>query len=384
MIHILTKDHNFDTSKFDLRNSNVAVFGCSGSGKTSSYVSKNLKQTDDENIIVNDSKGVLYEKIAPLLRKRGYDVYNINLVDVNKSTVGYNPLDFLYTETDMLNLASCLCPENVSASDKFWSIAAQQYIAFALAYAKEKRKRPTPADISPIINSIGKEMTTYKMQEKSLFESDCIYARLYNTISRNGTAEKMTASIMAIANAGIYKLADRDVLPLYTMQETFSWTDFAERKSALFITVSDSDSALYCLSSIIYTQAITALMRYADSRAGHLPIACRLYMDDAISMVIPHFDLITSCCRSRGLSVSLVLQSFSQLVSMYGHAEAKTILSNFDRWLVLGVTETSTAEMLAARINLPPHKILEMDVSKCLLLERGKEPVLTEKATPEY
>lgn len=154
-----------------------------------------------------------------------------------------------------------------------------------------------------------------------------------------------------------------------------------KEKTALFLTISDTDRSMDRLVNLFYTQAFQSLCAAADRSSGHrLKIPVRFYLDDfAANVRIPDFDKIISVIRSRKISVSVIIQSISQLEAMYGQARASTILNNCDNLLYLGGTDVNTAHLIAQRANKPVSAILGMPLDAAMLFTRGQPPKMVKK-----
>ena len=154
-----------------------------------------------------------------------------------------------------------------------------------------------------------------------------------------------------------------------------------QEKSAVFLTISDTDRSLDRLSGLFYAQALQALIASADQSPAHcLDVPVRFVLDDfAANVCIPDFDKAVSVIRSRGISASIILQSISQLESMYGHARALTIMNNCDHLLYLGGQDVETARYIAVKANKSVNTILDMPLDSAWLFTRGQAPRLTRK-----
>lgn len=156
---------------------------------------------------------------------------------------------------------------------------------------------------------------------------------------------------------------------------------FLKRKTALFLSVSDSDRSQDALINIFYTQALQYLMAAADRQPNsRLPIPVRFILDDfSTNTVIPDFDKIISVIRSREIYVSIVIQSLSQLEGLYGYAKAQTIINNCDHCLYLGGTDTQTARYFAEKFNCQVSTVLNLPLDTMFIFERGSEPRKVQK-----
>ena len=186
----------------------------------------------------------------------------------------------------------------------------------------------------------------------------------------------MDASIKGILTTNLDPLCFDDALALYSREEKIDFRTFGTEKTALFLTISDTDRSLDKLADAFMTQALQQLCLCADMSPCHrLDIPVRLYLDDfANTIYIPDFDKIISVIRSREISVSVMLQSITQLITLYGESCANTIINNCDKLLYLGGQDLTTAGMIAEKANKTKDSILSMDLDDAYLFVRGARP----------
>ena len=207
---------------------------------------------------------------------------------------------------------------------------------------------------------------------------DSIAAKLYNMFKSCTKAEKMYASIMGILAEKLNPLISNELIAVYKNPKQISFEEFGCRKTALFLTVSDTDRTKDMLANVMYTQALDCLIRSADRdyREHRLPVPVRFILDDfAASAIIPDFDNIISVIRSREISVSIIVQSISQLYDKYGLQKAATILNNCDHIIYLGGQDIATAEYISKRANKTLSSIIEQPITASYLLERGSKAI---------
>lgn len=390
--HILAKNvaTNTDTWESGINN-NVLIFGPSGAGKTRHYVKPNIAN-GHESMIVSDTKGNLFRQLGPQLLRRGYTVKNIDFTDLTAGC-GYNPLDYIrydnktdsYSEKDILTLASCLIPESI-ASDPFWDNASRQYLEVLLGYVLEAlpQEQHTIRYVQKLLTMMGDFGMDKLMQEFGLLRPNSTAALRYRALRVMSKSEKTDACIRGILSTHLDSLCFDEALALYEKSDRITFSELGRQKMAVFITISDTDRSMDALAGAFMTQALQNLCFSADKDYpdNRLPIPVRFYLDDfATNLVIPDFDKIISVIRSREIYVSIILQSVSQLDSLYGEARAKTILNNCDQMLYLGGQDLDTARLISERSNRPIYSILSMPLSKAYLFIRGREPLLTEKYT---
>lgn len=388
--HILANNVTVGTDTWETGiNNNVLIFGPSGAGKTRHYVKPNLLNSN-ESMVISDTKGSLYKEIGPQLEKRGYIVKNIDFTDL-RSGSGYNPLDYirydaqkdLFNEQDILSLAHCIVP-NTNLNDLYWDNAARQYFAMLLGFVLEMlpEEEHTLAYVSKALELMGTKNFDTMMRELQVLHPEGTTSMRYKAIKTMERADKMVSSIRGILSTNLDPLCFDEALALYEKPDRIRFSDLGKRKTAVFLTISDTDRSMDKLAGAFMTQALQNLCRSADKDyAEHrLPIPVRFYLDDfATNLVIPDFDKIISVIRSREIYVSIILQSVTQLDSLYGAARAKTIINNCDQMLYLGGQDVDTASLISERSNKPLHTILSMPLDKAYLFIRGREPIYTEK-----
>ena len=382
-------------------NNNDLIIGPSGAGKTRGYVKPNILQCN-ESMIIADTKGNLMEQVGPSLKKNGYKLQCLDLKDLSNSTIGYNPLDFVrfdekrgrYNEQDILLLGEILVPPDcVDKSDPFWGNAAKMYIISMLAYILQCLV-PEEHHLSMVPRLLAEMATGHYyelMDELSNTDPESYAVRVYKLFRGNTGAEKMENSIRGIANERFAPLMVDTLEQLYTRPDRLSFRDLGREKTALFLHISDTDRSLDRIASMLYTQALHALCYSADTEypGQCLPVPVRFILDDfATNAYIPRFQDLTSVIRSRGISVSVILQSITQLSALYGVDNAQTIINNCDHWLYLGGQDLGTASQIARKADKREPTILHMPAHKVLVFARGQQPVFADaydlKSHPLY
>ena len=199
----------------------------------------------------------------------------------------------------------------------------------------------------------------------------------------NGSgANKMFSSIIGVISTNLDSMVFDEAIALFTKKQKVDFAAMGREKTALFLTVSDTDRSLDKLANCFMTQALQVLCRSADhDYPDHrLPVPVRLYLDDfATNLFIPDFDKTISVIRSREIYVSVILQSLTQLYTLYGDAAAKTIVNNCDMQLYLGGQDLDTAGYISQRINKPMSTVLSMPLENVWLMVRGRAPRQTRK-----
>lgn len=394
-VRILARDQciSNDTWATGLNNNDL-IIGPSGAGKTRGYVIPNILQSS-ESLIVTDTKGDLCQQTRAVLEKRGYEVLEINLTDCITSPYGYNPLDYIRVdyegrchEQDVLTVAAALVPVG-SLHDPYWELSARFMLACLIAYTMEclPECEHTMDSVTRLFREMGTGRFDTLMQELTEIDPECLAAIQYQMFRLVQKSDKTYASIQGILAEKLSPLAFSGPRYLLNHPQKISLSRIGEHKTAVFIHVSDTDRSMDRIAALLYTQALQVLCNSADEQQNRrLKVPVRFILDDfasAADACIPDFDKITSVIRSREISVSIILQSLSQLEASYGHSRAMTIINNCDHLLYLGGQDVETARYISAKANKSATSVLQMPLDGAWLFERGTAPRQVQKFTLE-
>lgn len=380
-------------------NNNDLIIGPSGAGKTTGYVKPNLL-LGDESVIVADTKGALLHEVGPEMARRGYRVLNIDFTDLDKSSLGYDPLDYIrrgedgqYSQQDVMTIAKALCPIE-DFKQPFWDNAAAMLLASIIGTVLEyyPREWQTMGMVSELFEEL---CAGYNQKEGGQFHQmvfelgqknpESFAWRKFRMVNSCEAADKMYCSILGILAEKLDVLTFDGIERLFQMEERVDFAELGRKRTALFLTVSDTDRSMDRLVNLFYTQALQGLCRSADrDYLDHrLPVPVRFILDDfATNTVIPDFDKIISVIRSREIYTSLIIQSLSQLEGLYGHAKAMTIVNNCDNCLYLGGQDVETANYFSLKMNRTIDTILNLPLDTAILFTRGQRPRKVEKVGP--
>lgn len=400
---ILAAGHTItnDTHVLHLNNNDL-VIGPSGAGKTRGYVKPNLLQCNG-SVIVTDTKGNLVREVGPVLAARGYRVACIDFTDIagwdpspvrgvpGAVTLGYNPLDFIrtkhdgngrevFSEQDVMTIANALSPLETRTNDPFWDQAGAMYASAFIAYAMEflPREDQTLSSVVKMVNMMGDKSIATLMEEACAISPDGMAARRWRSIKASGRAEKTDSSIRSILESKLAPLSFDGADRMFTRPDRVDFTRITTEKWAVFVNVSDTDRSMDRVVNLFYTQALQQLCRIADrSEGSRLQMPVRLFLDDfATNCRIPDFDKVIAVIRSREISVSVILQSLTQLEGMYGEATAASIANNCDHWLYLGGQDANTARQVSIKACRTLDAVMQMPLDKAYLFERGHKAEL--------
>lgn len=362
-------------------NNNDLIIGPSGAGKTRNYVKPNLLETWD-SVIVADTKGSLIHEVGPSMAARGYRVINIDFTDMMGSW-GYNPLDYIrederHFEQDIMSVATALVPIE-DPSQPFWEYAARTYLAALVGYVMEclPREEHSLTYVARLFGEMNSGNFDKLMGELGERNPDSFAYQKYRLFADNKTAEKMHQSIVGILGEKLDPLSWKGPAALYAKPDKVNFADLGRERTAVFLTISDTDRCNDRLAALFYTQALQALCASADKDYPdhRLPVPVRLILDDfATNVRIEDFDQMISVIRSREIYVSVVIQSLSQLEGLYGPSKAATIMNNCDNCLYLGGQDVGTVRVISVKANRTADTILNMGRDEAYLFTRGERP----------
>ena len=400
------------------RNKNVLVVGGSGSGKTRFWLKPNLLQCHS-SYVVTDPKGTIVLECGNAMLKNGYKLKILNTINFKKS-MHYNPFAYVHSEKDILKLVTTLMTNTKgegSGGDPFWEKSERLLLTALIAYLHYEApvEEQNFATLLEMLNTMQvlEDDEEYQNPVDLLFEElakkkpNSFAGRQYKLYKL--AAGKTAKSILISCGA---RLAPFDIQELrdLTMYDELALDTLGDKKTALFLIMSDTDSTFNFLISMVYTQLFNLLCDKADDvYGGKLPIHVRCLIDECANIgQIPNLEKLVATIRSREISACLVLQARSQLKAIYKD-NADTIVGNMDSQIFLGGSEPTTlkdlSEMLGketidafntsdTRGNSPSygttfqkmgHELLSrdelavLDGGKCILQLRGVRPFLSDK-----
>lgn len=380
-----------DSEKTQLNN-NIMVVGPSGAGKTMSYAEMCLLKTYASNLIVTLSKRRLVTRYADDFARRGFRVHDLNLAEPSEGTISYDPLRYVRSDADVTYLARSVVMANPRksgnlAADPFWDDAAVSLLSALIAYERHRKSRPTFVDVCERfaelrISEKGDAIETSLDTQFERLEREapgCFACRCWKTF--RFAPMKTAGSIYSALNATMDTVFTPALLEVMLDKPSIDFADLANERTVLFVTTSPVNPSLDVFAGLFYAQAVKELFELAERREdGRLPIPIHLLCDDfATGSQIPSFAQFISVFREKGISVSILLQSESQLRSMYGAADATTIVNNCDRYVYMGGMDLATCRDIAARTDMPLSDVLYLPLGHEIIFERGRRPVTTER-----
>ncbi|WP_064605453.1 VirD4-like conjugal transfer protein, CD1115 family [Streptobacillus moniliformis] len=401
------------------RNKNVLVIGGSGSGKTRFYVKPNLMQMHS-SYCVTDPKGTIVLECGKMLEDNGYEIKILNTINFKKS-MKYNPFAYLRSEKDILKLVQTIIAntkgEGEKAGEDFWVKAEKLYYTALIGYifyeaTREEKNFATLLDMIDA-SEVREDDETYMNPIDRLFEAlekkEPTHFAVKQYKKYKLAAGKTAKSILISCGA---RLAPFDIQELRDLmkEDELELDILGDRKTALFVIISDTDDTFNFVVSIMYSQLFNLLCDKADDvYGGRLPVHVRCLLDEFANIgLIPKFEKLIATIRSREISASIILQAQSQLKAIYKD-NADTIVGNCDSTLFLGGKEKTTLKELSETLGketidlyntsetrsnqksfglnyqktgkelMSQDEITVMDGGKCIFQLRGVRPFLSDK-----
>ena len=405
------------------RNKNVLVIGGSGSGKTRFWLKPNLMQCNSKtypcSFVVTDPKGSVVVECGKMLRRFGYRIKIFNTINFKKS-MHYNPFAYIHSEKDILKLVTCLISNTKGdgkTGDEFWQKAETLLYCALIGYIHYEApvEEQNFATLIEMLNSMEvreddeefENAVDLMFKELAKEKPDHFAVRQYTKYRL--AAGKTLKSILVSCGA---RLAPFDIEELreVTAYDELELDTLGDRKTALFLIMSDTDASFNFLISMIYSQLFNLLCEKADDvYGGRLPVHVRCLIDEAANIgQIPQLEKLVATIRSREISACLILQAQSQLKALYKD-NADTIIGNMDSRLFLGGSEPTTLKELSTALGKETidtfntgesrgretshslnyqklgkelasvDELAVLDGGKCILQLRGVRPFLSEK-----
>lgn len=382
--------YSLDSNETGLNN-NVLVCGGSGSGKTMSIIEPRLIETKKSSLIVTVSKRRIVDKYIPLFKKRGYEILDLNFVNPQESTCAYDPLEYVESYADITFLAKSIVKadqqKDHSIADPYWDEAATSLLSAEIAYTLMTKDNATFADVLTLNDNLTLDedgsmlKTSLDAKFKYIASKDptCFAVSCWKSFK---TLPIKTAScVYGTLNTTIDTIFSPEIREMMEMKKKVDFEQMATKKTILFVTTSAVNPALHSFANMFYAQAFKQLFEYAESRPdGVLPIPVHVLCDDfATGSRILNFPEFISIFREKQISVTLLIQSESQLEQMYGTSNATTIINNCDSYVYLGGMDLRTAQNISLRLNAPLDEVLYMPIGQELLFRRGQRPVNTRR-----
>lgn len=372
-------------------NNNILVIGTSGCGKTVSILEPRILETFNKSMIVTVTKRRIVKKYSAVMKKRGYNVWDLNFVHPSEGNCGYDPLMHIGSYNDITFLARSIVlanPQKIqSNADPYWDDGATSLLAAEISYILMTKDSPTFADVLDFHNKLtfgeGSSIisTNYDRKFDYLAEEDpsCFAVSCWKSFKQ--LPVKTASCIFSALNTTIDSIFTPELKELFRMKKMVDFEKLALKKTVLFITTSPVNSSLNSFISTFYGTVFKDLFEFAEEQAdGRLPIPVDVLADDfATGCPVNMFEQYVSIFREKGLSVTALIQSESQLSSLYGSEKATTIINNCDTIVFLGSMDLETGRNISMRTNRPLEEILYMPIGSEIIFRRGMKPIFTKR-----
>ena len=404
---ILAKDFTVSNNTMETQlNNNDLLIGPSGSGKTGGYVIPNIQEIVNNNssMIVADTKNRLSRDYKEWLESNGYRVYTVDFVHPESSSA-YNPLDYVrfdpntgkYSEQDIMTVANALVSDD--QQDPFWSQAAKTVVACFISFVLEAFPDDNP-NLSKVVDMYNLMISQIAaldhvstkevrfLEEWYMGHRDSFAVKNYLMFKGVLATDTTWGCITQFVTNALYAFEFDEAKTLFAVERPtdFKLWELGREKMVVFLNISDSDRTFDNLINLFYTQALQALIKEADDHPennGRLGVPVRIILDDfAANARIPDFDKTISVIRSRAISVSIILQSLTQLNTLYSQPAAMTIVNNCDHVVYLGGSDLETARYVAYRVDKSVQTVLSTPLDKVWIMERGKKGMLRDRFEP--
>lgn len=383
---ILSKNHTADFGFKD--NGNILVLGQVGTYKTRGHVLPNIMEQDGISMVISDTKGELQAKSEQLLREKGYIIKNINFDNPGASKDHFNPFAYIRTPEDILSTSQILVSEVQPGYkvDPYWDNASMLLLNAVIAFLVEEC-RPYERTLENLRKLVcAFEITDMQDRRQSpletLFEDlrkkkeKSFALNQWDAFRAIKGAEKTAVCIVSTLLGKFSQVMTPDIMEL-TSRDTVDFDLLGKKKTALFVCVSDVDRSKDKLVSVFYSLLLNRLRTVADRQPDRgLPVHVHFFMDDfATNVVIPGFPNYISCLRSREISFTLVLQSESQLKTLYAEGYS-TIIANCAYYLFLGSRDLTGCYEISKRMNVPLSRVLYKPRNEVFIFSNFDRPVV--------
>ncbi len=372
-------------------NSNLIVVGPTGAGKTMSVTEPSLLYSEGSQVCTL-TKRALVRQYSEYFKRRDYHVLDVDFAHPDKSEYGYNPLNFVYSFEDIQALAYFIVmadpnKKDNKKADPFWDLSAEYLLEALIAYSMAVEKHPTMKHVMDLFNSLkieessGAIKTSLDDQFDTIRQMDSKHFAVIKFDYFCSNPYRTAACIYTTLAAALSSMFTPAICEMSRNRKQLDLRLLTEERGVLFLTTSAMNPVSNVIVALFYSQLFDELLKIAEeSPYERLPVSVRITCDDiATGAPIPELAQKISIFRAAGISISMNVQSESQLEAMYSKEDATTIINNCDSYLYMGGTDIATAERIGKRLDLPIFDVLSLPLEKVCVFRRGQKPVITKR-----
>ncbi len=378
-------------------NGNEVIVGGTGCGKTMSIGEPRILHAKDKSMVIVLTKRAVYEKYKDYLTERGYAVDLIDLVCPEYSNIGYDPFGHVKDVEGIVALADSISSfghaDDTEDKDPFWrmsskkTIKALMYLAFE--NARTAHRKPSMSDVFKLMDNLKLNRVGSVIKDTNL---DVFFDKLAEKDPGNigstsweglfkGNADSTAGCIKSVAAAALDEIRSENILKVMEQKKQLDISAFDKSKRALFIITSATKNTYTNFINLLYTRMFDELINIAEHKKSmRLDVPVHFIGDDfACGSPIKNFPELISVFRASGISVSMLIQSESQLAGIYGQDGAKTIINNCDTYVYMGGSDTATIEEISRKANKTFITISTMKNGWLYVFRRGSKPIFAER-----
>lgn len=372
-------------------NLNEIVVGPTGCGKSMSNAYSRLLYTNHSSIVVPITKKEIRDKFAKMFEERGYQVVSLDFAHPDNCVIGYDPMDYIQSDEDVIQTARNLIGLDASRGrngelDPYWNESATSVLAAEIALvrlnAKDAGRAPCFADVIDLHRTLkfNADASLLETNLHHIFEKAAERypgnqaSELWKTVEN--LAARTASCILSIVNNALDKVFSENVFAMTKKSSRVDFKQLGEKRIALFVLTSPMNKSLQNLVNLMYADMFRVLFESAEANPNsRLDVPVHIICDDfACGSRIKNFEEYISIFRAAGISVTMLLQSETQLISMYGEMAATTIINNCDTYVYMGGMDIATCRNVSQRLNKPVNKVLGMPLEQVVVFRRGFEP----------
>ncbi len=381
-------------SKTTGRNGNILVLGSSGSGKTTSISLAQALKAEKDSYVISIAKSAQLSQFKRIFKKKGYEIHTLNLVNPENGDAFFDPMAYVKYTQDVESLASKIIKTSEASNwsrDPYWDDAARSMIQaeiYAVTEMLNGRKPATILDVLEFHEDVEFKSDTSGFTTSSV---DIIFEDLKRKNPRSnayrywkvvkGLASKTVSCVLSTVNTAYTQMFTPTTLKVPKNGKSVDIRSIGKKRQVFFVVTNPTNRATQAFADLFYAQVFKTLFEEAQkSKSYELSVPVHLICDDfACGCKIPDFDLYISIMRSCGMSATVILQSLTQLKSLYGADGAATIEDNCDQLVFFGNNDIENCAKIARRADVDLQEVMSMPIGSAFVFQRGNQPKRTSR-----